>query len=138
MKKLIYLTLISIITLFSCEESGDTTNYKTDNLTTITWETSNGFTECDENNSLKFSDTGEVETFILKSELCDYKITYGTYTIENNILQIHLINHSFEDSIYTTMYNILTLNNTTLTLQEFYNDEVGYLEGDLISITYTK
>ena len=139
MKKLsiIYLTLITILFVSSCSSSDDN-NETTTNSIIAKWEEQPVNTNCSQTETIEFFANGTVQSLDLINAPCDYQLGTAEYTFEADILEVNIEDNSFSDGIYTIRYNVITLNETTLIVEPFYNDEVGTYTVALERFTYQK
>lgn len=139
MKKLsiTYLTLITILFISSCSSSDDS-NQTTTNSIIAKWEEQPVNTGCSQTETIEFFANGTVQSLDLINSPCDYQLGSAEYTFEADILEVNIEDNSFSDGIYTIRYNVITLSETTLIVEPFYDDEVGTYTGSLERFTYQK
>lgn len=133
-----YLTLFTILFISSCSSSDDNNETNTTNSIIAKWEEQPVNTNCSQTETIEFFTNGIVQSLDLINAPCDYQLGTAEYTLEADILEVNIEDNSFSDGIYTIRYNIITLNETTLIVEPFYDDEVGTYTGTLERFTYQK
>ncbi|WP_298782383.1 lipocalin family protein [uncultured Polaribacter sp.] len=132
-----YLTLFTILLISSCSNSDDTNEISTSSII-AKWEEQPVNTNCSQTETIEFFANGTVQSLDLINPPCDYQLGTAEYTFEADILEVNIEDNSFSDGIYTIRYNVITLNETTLIVEPFYDDEVGTYTGTLERFTYQK
>lgn len=136
--KVSYLALFTILLICSCSSSDDNNETNTTNLIVAKWEEQPVNTNCSQTETIEFFANGTVQSLDLINAPCDYQLGTAEYTFEADILEVNIEDNSFSDGIYTIRYNVITLNETTLIVEPFYDDEVGTYTGTLERFTYQK
>jgi len=144
MKKLkfTHLLLSSLLLLNSCSDSEDD-NTDSDTETTTNsiiakWEEQPVNTNCSQTETIEFFTNGTLESLDLINAPCDYQLGTAEYTFEDDVLEVDIEDNSFSDGVYTIRYNVITLNETTLIVEPFYDDEAGTYSDILERFTYQK
>ena len=124
------LALTTILFISSCSSSDDNNETATNSII-AKWEEQPVNTNCSQTETIEFFTNGTVQSLDLINPPCDYQLGTAEYTFEADILEVNIEDNSFSDGIYTIRYNVITLNETTLIVEPFYNDEVGTYTGTL-------